>query len=650
MRKKLIALLLIAVLVVQVVGCQSKSGGKDGSEGTNTDVAGTLTDGTYLSEQQGHNGPIKYEVTISDGKIEKIEVVKSYETVGVADKALFTDLPNEIIEKQAANVDAITGATISSLATMRAVEDVIAQAGGDVKDFKLEKAETTPEEIEKTADIVIVGGGGAGLAAATAASESGASVIVLEKAGYLGGNTLVAGGIYNSPDEELQRKEKMELGHIALWEDAINEPAVSEEHKELQAKIKSQLEEYKASGENYLLDTKEWFALQTWNGGDKIANLDLVKSLANNAFDAMKWLEGMGWEYEDFITTGAGSMYPRTHKSIKPLGVGMIEAYTDTLDTRDNVEIILNTEVTDLITDGDKVVGAKGTDKHGNTYIVNANNYVILTTGGFGGNLEMVEEYNTSGKWPELSNRNSTNLPTINGDGIKLAIDVGASVRDMEQIQLLFTCEPKTGQVNPGNFKPKGTEGYIFINQEGKRFVREDGRRDEISLAMLAQTDELGYMVQSADSGIDLETTTDIGGVPIKDNIETGLVFYGETLEEAAEKAGIPADALQATIDEYNQLVENNAERDELGRAVFTTKLENGPWYIVPRSPAIHHTMGGLVIDEDCHVLNAQGEKIPGLLAAGEIVGGIHGGNRLGGNAIVDTVVFGKRAGETAIK
>lgn len=246
----------------------------------------------------------------------------------------------------------------------------------------------------------------------------------------------------------------------------------------------------------------------------------------------------------------------------------------------------------------------------------------------------------------------SSNLPAIKGDGIRLAKGAGADLRDMDQIQLLFTCDPKTGMVNPGNFKPKGTAGYIFVNQEGERFVKEDGRRDEICLAILEQTDEISYMVQSADSGVDYETTTDVAGVPIKYSIENteDLIYYGETLEEAAEAANIPYDVIKATVDDYNKLVDENATTDEFGRSLFTVKLENGPWYIVPRAPAVHHTMGGVVIDEGCHVLNENGELIEGLLAAGEVVGGIHGSNRLGGNAIVDTVVFGRTAGLEAVK
>lgn len=640
--KKALSTLLVVFMLLQMTAC---GGGNSGDSGGSA----TLKAGTYSSTQQGHNGPVDFEVTMSDSEITGVELVKGYETPGVSDKAL-KEYPEAIIENQSLEVDMITGATLTCAALKTAVEDAITQAGGDPEQFKKEIEKPAPEEVEKTADIIIVGGGGSGLAAAVSASEGGASVIVVEKAGYVGGNTMVSGGIYNAPDEELQGKEEMTSGELRLIEEALAEEPIDENHAALQDEVRKQLEEYKASGKTGIFDTGEWFALQTWNGGDKVADLNLVKELTYNAYDAMKWVNELGWEYLEKVNTGAGSLYPRTHRSVKDLGIGFIDAYMETLSEREQVEIIYNTEVTELVKDGAKVVGAKGTDTHGNTYTFTANKGVILSTGGFAGNKELIEEYNTTGKWPDLSSTLSTNLPAIKGDGIKLAKDAGAGFRDMDQIQLLFSCDPKNGQATHANLNTNGVGASIYVNKEGERFVREDGRRDEVSLAIMSQTDGLGYDIKSADSGFDLEKTTDLAGVPVKALIEEGSVFYGETLAEAAEAAGLPADVVQVTVDKYNQSIDDNVEKDEFGRALFSNKLENGPWAVVPRAPAVHHTMGGVVINENCQVLDESGNVIEGLFAAGEVVGGIHGGNRLGGNAIVDTVVFGKKAGEEAIK
>lgn len=621
------------------------------SETAENTAGGALKDGVYQSTQPGHNGPIEYTITVEGQKIAKIEVGKNYETVGVADKALYTDLPQAIIDNQSIGVDGITYATISSMATKRAVEDAIKQAGGNPEDFKKEVEKPEPQT-DMEADIVIVGAGGSGLAAAVEAGQDGAQVVLLEKAGYVGGNTMVAGGIYNAPDPALQASKEMTAGLERAWREAIEEEPVSEEHAALQAIVKEQYDTWKESGSKTLLDSPEWYALQTWNGGDKVANLDRVKILAENAFAGMEWLSGLGWEYKKEITTGAGSLYPRTHMSVKPLGIGFIDAYMDQIAKMDNVKILYNTTATKLVQDDTgRVVGVEASDKAGNNFVAKADHGVLLSTGGFARNADMVQEYNTSGKWPDLSDRKSSNLPAMTGDGIRMAQDIGAGLVDMDQIQLLFTCEPKTGLVNLGNFKPNGTAGYLFVNQEGNRFVREDGRRDEICLGMLAQTGGLGYMLQTASSGnIDLNTTTDLGGVPLKDLIDAGLVFYGKTLKEAAEAANIPAETLQATVDAYNAKVDENAEVDEFGRNLFTNRLDGEDWYLVPRAPAVHHTMGGVQVDLECHVLNAEGQVIPGLYAAGEVTGGLHGANRLGGNALVETVVFGKMAGENMRK
>lgn len=662
-RNLLITLLLVLALVLGACGNQGQTnqGAKDPEKkeeattkedakaAPKEDASQKLKDGTYKVEKNGHNGPINFEISVADGKISEIKVVNSYDTPGVSTKALLTDLPKKVIAEQSTQVDVINGATISSKAMLSAVDDAIVQAGGKADDFKKEVAKEKPATTDKEADIIVVGGGGAGLAAAITAAENGASVIVVEKAGYVGGNTLISGGIYNTPDEELQSKQEGSPGLIALVEEAIAEEPVSEEHKTLIEEVKSDLDKWKENGSKGIFDSPSWFALQTWNGGDKVADLNLVKELTYNAQDGLKWLSGLGWDYMNTVTAGAGSMYPRTHSVEKPLGTGYIEAYMKKIESLDKVEIVYNTKATELTKEGNRISGVKAEDKDGNNYTFKANKSVILTTGGFAGSKELVNKYNTSGKWTDLSKVRSSNLPAIEGDGIKMATAVDAALRDMDQIQLLYLGDPKISSITKATFQPKGAEGLIYVNKEGQRFVREDGRRDEISLAYLEQTDGTAYTVQCSDSGV-AEDSKDLGGVPVKDLIADGSVFYGETLEEAAKAAGIDPVKLQETVTEFNQLVDDKVEHDQFGRSVFGTKLENGPWYIVPKVPAVHHTMGGVVINENCNVMDEAGNPIEGLFAAGEVVGGIHGGNRLGGNALVDTVVFGRVAGEAASK
>jgi urocanate reductase len=639
--KKYVVLAIIFALLLSVVG--SIGGGKNVK-------ATSLKDGTYTSIQAGHNGPVEYSITIEGGEIANIEVLDSKETVGVSDKALLTDLPEKIIESQSIGVDNIAGATLSSLATKRAVADAIEQAGGDPADYEIEEEKASPAEVEDSADIVIIGGGGAGLSAATTALEQGASVIIIEKMGYVGGNTMISGGIYNAPDEELQSKAEMTQGLEQMWLDLIEEEPVNDAHQELQEILKQQYDEWKESGSTAVLDSAEFFALQTWAGGDKVADLELVKELTFNAYDDLMWIRDLGWEYNDVITTGSGSLYPRTHTSVRPLGVGYIDAYMSKIADDENCQIYYNTRATDLVQDDTgRVVAVEAEDLDGNTFTFTAEKGVLLATGGFAGNAELVQKFNTTGKWPDLSQRKSSNLPAMEGDGIVMAEAVGAQLVDMDQIQLLFIAEPNTGQVTLANIKPNGMAGLLFINQEGNRFVREDGRRDEISLGIIEQTDEIMYMVQSAGSSGITSETNDLNGVNIEYLIEAGYVFYGDTLKEAAEQVNIPYEQLQKTIDDFNQMVDDQVTEDEFGRKQFTYKFEGEGWYIIPRSVAIHHTMGGVKIDTDTHVLDAEDQIIPGLYAAGEVVGGIHGANRIGGNALVETVVFGKKAANTIL-
>jgi succinate dehydrogenase/fumarate reductase flavoprotein subunit len=237
-------------------------------------------------------------------------------------------------------------------------------------------------------------------------------------------------------------------------------------------------------------------------------------------------------------------------------------------------------------------------------------------------------------------------VPGNTGDGIFMALDVGAELVNMDQIQLLHLCNPQTGATY--DITAASLEG-IFVNKEGKRFVREDGRRDEISKAILEQTDGIMYLVFSADYTPDASAARTFGGQTLQYYLDNKLSGYvkGETLDDLAAELGMPADELKKTVDEYNACVAGDA-KDSVGRVSFGAPLLQGPYYAYPRSPAVHHTMGGVRVDTQSHALDKDGNPIPGLYCAGEITGNLHGGNRLGGNAIVDFTVFGKNAGENA--
>lgn len=602
--KKIMGLVLACSMVVSLTACGSKKQQTTGETATTEgkQVLG-YTPGEYEGVSNGYGGEMKVKVTVDETSITKIDIVSHADTPGVSTNA-FDQIPPAIIEQQSLAIDVVSGATFSSLGILNAVQDGLKKAGADIEALKKapEKQETEKSTIEKTADVIVVGGGGAGLAAAITATDNGASVIVIEKTGVLGGNTLVCGGIYNCPDPELQEPEGIE-------------------------------------------DSPEFFATQTWEAGDKVANKELVDTMCSNAYDGLVWLKELGVPFENFITQGAGSLYRRTHGSTEPNGTGFINAYVKNLSEKtDLCEIMMNTKGIDLIVDGNKVVGVNAVDKDGNDIVLKANKNVILATGGFAGNVELRQKYCEGQKWPNLGTSVlTTNVKGVAGDGIIMAEKVGAGFVDMEHIQLLHLGNPKTGSIAGGVLnKIRSADEVIFVNKEGNRFIREDGRRDVICKAILEQTDGVMYIIHNGDN-IDPESDE------IKNMVKEGTVLRGETIEELAKQIGADPVNLQKSLDSYNACVDAGVDT-ETGRELLSCKIEKGPYFATPRVPSAHHTMGGVRIDKECRVLGEDGTPIEGLIAAGEITGGIHGANRVGGNAVVDTVVFGRIAGETASK
>lgn len=657
--KKVLAFVLSVAMLCSVTACSS-----NGNSGNGDKTA--MTAGTYTGTAKGMNDDVTVEVEVTEDSIVSVKVTSEQETPGIgsplkdADGNVLTaggvapvdSIPAAIVESQSLAVDNAAGATITSAAVKAAVKDALTQAGANLDDWNAE-VPAGEAVADQEADVAVVGGGGAGLAAAIAAAQQGAKVVVIEKNAEVGGDTLVCGAIYNTPNEELQKEVTMTDAVKTTVEKALATEITTEDGKALQAEVQKQWDEYKSSGRTDLFDTKEWYALQTWLGGDQVAKLDLVKVLCYNAYDGLEWIEDLGMSFSDKIGQGAGSLWQRTHTSTMQMGTGFLSTYVENVDKDDNITVLTSCTGKELVTDeSGAVTGVVCTDKAGNEFTVTAKS-VILATGGFAANSRMVQEYNTSGKWDDLSKVATTNrFGCSQGDGITMAKAVGASLTDMEQIQLLYLGNTQDGQLT--KYPPRdvnGTDQIIFINKEGKRFVNEGARRDEICLASLRQTDGMFYMLESGDGAgyVDINDPDwrSADGFTFQYLEENGYIIVADTLDEMAEKLGCSADDLKATVDAFNESVETG--EDEFGRTLYSTKLENGPWVATPRKACVHHTMGGVTIDTETRVLNENGEAIKGLYAAGEITGGIHGANRLGGNAVVDTVVFGKLAGETAV-
>lgn len=605
---KLISLLLALLMITSLAACTQPAAETPPEEPPAEEappaVEEGIKSGTYEVEGVGFGGKMSVKVTIKDGKIDDIEIGKNYETNGAGRVAL-EYVSQRIIEGQTTNVEAVSGATISSSSLMALVRKALEEAGATKDQFSEEYKIARDIKTEREAEIVIIGAGGTGLAAAVTAGQEGASVIVLETNGFAGGNLLVSGGVYNSPEPEMQAKQGIE-------------------------------------------DSPELFVQQTLAGGDNIANPELVRILAYNALDGLNWLKELGNEFEDQVIQAPGALHPRSHNTTAPLGSGIIKTYLEHIDKMDNVEILYETKGESLIQEDGRVVGVIAKNPDGSKLTVKANKGVIIATGGFSKNAQLVIEYRNAEKWPLLDeNSVSTNMDSIRGEGIIMAREIGADVVDMDQMQFLYLGQPKTGLLS-GVFNVSA-EVTVFVNKEGKRFVAEDARRDVISSAVFAQEDGMMYMLHSAESLSDPANQLNIDGIPMKELLDIGAYGWkqGDTLEELAKEIGVPAENLVQTIAEYNEAVDT--KNDPFGRTLLNVKMEKGPFYAIPRVPALHHTMGGLRIDTLARVLDTKGEPIPGLYAGGEVTGGIHGGNRLGGNAVTDTVVFGRLAAQSAV-
>ena len=600
-----------------------------------------MTAGTYTAEANGNNGPVKVSVTVDADKIVDVTVVEHIETAGLSDKPI-ADIPAAIVEYQSLAVDAIAGATRTSVAILTAVEAALVEAGADVEALKAVEIVKGPDaDVEATYDVVVLGGGGAGLTAAITAAQNGAKVALLEKTAALGGNTLIAGQGFNAADPGRQSNMEMDPALRKELESYLElDPAEFGDFADVLETVKGQITEYLNSGATYLFDSVELHMLHHYMGGTR-TGLDgttispdraLTEVFAKNALAGLEWVEALGGGWNAQTSTILGAMWPRSHG----LSTGNIIPTLETAARNAGVEIMLSTAGKELIVADGKVAGVIAETTEGGKVTLHANS-VILATGGFSANAKMVAEYNNY--WPGMSDTMaSTNAPSLSGDGIIMAKAVGADLVGMGYAQLMPSSHPVDGSLFSGVWGSAETQ--VFVNKEGKRYVNEYAERDVLSKAALEQTDGLFYIICDKDI---------VGNRDLTAMEAAGNVVLADSLEDLANKLGIPADTFIAEMDRYNSFVESKVDED-FGKPLFGEKIDEAPFCATPRSPALHHTMGGVKIDTDAHVINTNGEVISGLYAAGEVCGGIHAGNRLGGNAMTDFLVFGRIAGENAAK
>ena len=640
---KAVAALPAEIVKAQSADVQGIAGASVSSAAIKKAAPLALKNGTFEGKAYGNNGWLTVEVTIKDNKITDIKTPGQRETKYLGDTAI-REIGKDVLQYQTLNVDNIAGATVTSTALKTAIAQAIEKAGGDIAAFQ----KPVPEKIKKvagitkgSADLIIVGAGGAGLSAAVTAKDLGVkNVLVLEKMPVIGGNTLRCASAFNAADPDRQKALPMTETLKEAVVKAISEKPVSEEHAKLMADVKAKYEAYLKSGSKTLFDCPEWHALQTYNGGDKVGHIPLIRQYSNNVLDTLHWMQSKGSPVMDRVSQGAGALWQRTHQLDAPAGLGLIDPLYQSA-VKQGVNFKLGMRVQDLIlNDKGRVIGVTATDKVGNKYEFTSKDGVILATGGYSQNKEMRQK-SAPHLTPEMV---STNQPGATGDGIVIATRHGADTTGMNYVQVYPLATPGTGALQGRARKMSGLDDVIDVNKNGERFVKEDARRDEFVAAIKKQPGGVVYDINDSSIVKPLNSFNE----DVETLVSIGRIYKADSLADLAKQLGMPADKLEATVAEFNKMVE--AKNDpKFGRKLFDRPIVKPPFYATPRAPSIHHTMGGLQISTNAQVLDKKGKPIPGLYAAGEVTGGIHGSNRLGGNATADVLTFGRIAAKSAV-
>ena len=550
----------------------------------------------------GKHGDITVAVTFDAGKIQDIKIVKNAENPILA-KKVFTDLKDQVVALSSTDVDLISGATFSAKGFIDAVNDAAKKAGVTLAKADKKALKKAARELPKTSnyDVVVIGAGGAGFSAAITARNAGANVVLLEKMPAVGGNSLISGAEMNVAKNWVQPK----LG--------IND------------------------------DSPELHAQDTFKGGDGKGDMKVINVMTHEALDAAKWCRdylGVRFEDDNLFFFGGHSR----KRALIPVGhtgtefIAKFQAKADEL----GIPVITNMKAEELIKNKDgRVVGVKAT-MDGSEYTFNAKGGVVLATGGFGANPEMVKKYN-----PKIDERfKTTDAPGTTGEALYMAERAGAQLVNMGYIQTYPICDPISGAIEL--IADARFDGAIMLNQEGKRFVEELQRRDVLSEAILNQTGRYCWVLWNDKIG-SISNTVKAHANEYEAFTKQGIMTTCDDLKCIADFTKIPFDQLQKTVKRVSDMAGKGNDKDFNHRSGLVD-MQQGKYYVIKAVPSTHHTMGGVRINEKAEALTAEGKVIPGLWAAGEVTGVTHGTNRLGGNAYTDIIVFGRIAGEAAAK
>lgn len=589
--------------------------------------AGTpaYTPGTYTASAKGKKGHIVIETTFSDTAIESISLVSSHDTERAVNAA-YTALSTDIVELQSLNVDMVSGATYSSVAIMEAVRDCVEQAGGDVDALNNgARREKSKETQELEADVVVVGAGAAGLCFSVKAAEAGLRVVVMEKAGFLGGNVPFSDGRMFYPAAPVEyraeitdaKKEYFERHCQQAIEMGLDEGIVNQ--------LRIDADKWYADGNTTVFDSPEWM------GVDRSVlegNIDKYQSHYDSTAgyqEQSRWFyEELGVEIDIPIKAIAGYHWPRSaHPADSAGGEAYVQALERHIDEAGltSLDFLLSTRANELIVEDGTVVGVKGTCADGTAYVARGARGVVLATGGYGASKEWLQRLDPEiDAWGGADSVQTCNPSGRTGDGLDMAEAVGALIEGTGNIMLIPNIHPETSVLD--HAMGDGANA-LLVNTEGKRFVDETASRTTMALAVMEQPGQLNWRVScQANSQNNMETGRNFAGELIEPLFEEGLAFRADTLEELAETIGVPVDAFLETVESYNELCRTGGP-DEFGREYFEeyAAIGEGPYYATAGTWGTLCTYGGIKVDGEFHVLDTDREPLPGLYAIGEVAG-----------------------------
>lgn len=554
--KIIVFIILVSMLSLMLSGCQSKTP-VDNNMDSQT---GLYKPGTYMGEGDGMGGKVKVSVTVDKNSILEVKVLENEETKGIGDAAI-DKIPTKIVEGQTLAVDVVTGATMTSNAILTAVEAALKEAGADVIALKT-KGDDKTESGDNTLDteVVVVGAGAAGLSAALEAANNGAKVILVEKLAMTGGSTARSGGKVQAAGTDIQKSHGVEDNADLYY--------------------------------NHLMSVGE-------NKVDPVK----IRLIADNSLKDFNWLVENGVEFSKNIE--------QLHEKYRPIRGhyvsvqdGKVEqdghgwAITQPLEKaakEKGVEILLETPAKKLIVNNNgTVTGIECEDSQGNKIVINAK-AVILATGGYDFNKELLEEYA-----PLVKPVYSTVAPGNVGDGLIMARDAGAKIQSGGGAVLLYLdLAARVGEVG-GLYVD--TTGSRFVDETDFWFTRTKKLMDRNQTGMFYITDTKGKL--------------DSFDALVKD----GKMVEGSTIEELAGKLGMTE--LVSTVERYNQLAIKGVDEDFNKNPEYMKTVEEGPFYAVAFAPITSGTFGGPVTNEKGQVIAEKGGIINGLYAAGEVANG----------------------------